>query len=94
MTLLTAERALKIVIATVPNADRVSCADWFAVYKAFEQAVLAEVAGNGYRLVPVEPTEEMIHAGEYTKQGDRIWSLKQSYHAMLAAAPSLPEVGE
>jgi len=60
--------------------------------RAIEKAVLAEVAGKGYRLVPVEPTREMIDA--YLAADVRFPSARSDWAAMLAAAPSLPEVGE
>lgn len=51
--------------------------------------------GRGWKMVPVEPTEEMITAGECSifehAAAPRDWTLqatKDGYRAMIAAAPS------
>ncbi|MFV3014741.1 hypothetical protein ACM9HO_03330 [Pseudomonas sp. KHB2.9] len=42
---------------------------------------------EGYKLVPVEPTEAMNHAGDM----DYSWNVAKIYRAMLAAAPTPPQ---
>lgn len=49
----------------------------------------ADNAPDGWKLVPVEPTEEMIAAGDQFMDG--LSSLGDAYDAMLAAAPAPPE---
>jgi len=43
---------------------------------------------EGWKVVPVEPTDDMVDAGQSAKRGaddeDRVCNI---YHAMLAAAP-------
>lgn len=61
--------------------------DDFAVFVA---PVITEPAvPTGWKLVPIEPTEEMVKAGTPHTEGD--YSLPYSlYKAMLAAAPETP----
>jgi len=60
---------------------------------------------NGWKLVPIEPTTEMLAAGEATQSDCLDWSLEPgggldgfdpspAYSAMIAASPSPPEVTE
>lgn len=62
---------------------------WVKGWNACRAAVLAQPVSSGYtlpegfKLVPVEPTEEMLRAA-YRESG--VYSAK-AYHAMLAAAP-------
>lgn len=48
---------------------------------------LAELVPDGWQLVPVEPTEEMIAAGDQFMDG--LSRLGSAYDAMLAAAPEV-----
>ncbi|MCX2192525.1 hypothetical protein [Pantoea agglomerans] len=48
---------------------------------------LAKLMPEGWRLVPVEPTEEMIAAGDQFMDG--LSRLGNAYEAMLAAAPEV-----
>lgn len=50
-------------------------------------APAADVVPDGWKLVPVEPTEEMIAAGD--KFMDGLSHLGDAYDAMLAAAPEV-----
>lgn len=50
-------------------------------------ADLAELVPDGWKLVPVEPTEEMIAAGGQFMDG--LSRLSDAYDAMLAAAPEV-----
>ena len=43
-----------------------------------------------YKLVPVEPTPEMLKASDYMIDCDPIW-MARAYRAMLAAAPEAPQ---
>lgn len=43
-------------------------------------------AREGWKLVPVEPTDEMINAGDHFMDG--LSRLGDAYEAMLAAAPT------
>ena len=44
---------------------------------------------QGWQLVPVEPTKEMIDA--YVNTSSRFWSARRDWAVMLAAAPSPQE---
>jgi len=67
-------------LPTMPGFDR----DWVdEVIDACRAAALAQPVSQGYKLVPVEPTEEMLRAA-YREAG--VYSAKV-YRAMLAAAP-------
>lgn len=52
---------------------------------------------EGWKLVPVEPTDKMLEAAwdsdaaDYVGEHKRIWQLGPAYSAMLAAAPTPPE---
>ena len=48
----------------------------------------AEVASKGWKLVPVDPTREMLDA--YVAQDARFQSARTDWHAMLYAAPPAP----
>lgn len=48
---------------------------------------LAELVPDGWKLVPVEPTEEMIAAGDQFMDG--LSGLSDAYDAMLAAVPEV-----
>jgi hypothetical protein len=43
---------------------------------------------EGWKLVPVEPTQEMVKAAQTLPE---VFSLGDEYHIMLAAAPTLPQ---
>lgn len=61
---------------------------WRIVYDAPAPAInLAELVPEGWKLVPVEPTEEMIAAGDQFMDGLSL--LGNAYEAMLAAAPEV-----
>lgn len=64
----------------------------FAYVRDLEARVSAPPPGGrqGWQWVPVEPTPEMISAAVASWGGNNPGSLS-AYHAMLAAAPSLPE---
>lgn len=47
---------------------------------------------DGWKLVPVEPTEAMMDAGLYQSSHDATWAdVFSSWKDMLAAAPEPPE---
>lgn len=50
---------------------------------------LAELVPDGWQLVPVEPTEEMIAAADQFMDG--LSRLSDAYEAMLAAVPTPPQ---
>lgn len=50
-------------------------------------APAADLVPEGWKMVPVEPTEEMIAAGDQFMDG--LSSLGDAYDAMLAAAPEV-----
>lgn len=50
-------------------------------------APAADLVPEGWKMVPVEPTEEMIAAGDQFMDG--LSSLGNAYYAMLAAAPEV-----
>ncbi|QPS81639.1 MULTISPECIES: hypothetical protein [Delftia] len=51
------------------------------------EAPAAPTAPDGWKLVPVEPTREMLDA--YVREGGRFHSARADWAAMLAAAPAL-----
>lgn len=51
-----------------------------------------QAAPDGWRLVPVEPTQAMCDAAKYTVHaGLSVFKWADGYHAMLSAAPPPPE---
>lgn len=63
----------------------------------FWQTALAYARPEGYKLVPVEPTDEMIKAGDTVAVIHREWgediyieNTDAVYRAMIAAAPPAP----
>lgn len=89
------------------SADEALACGWFPVFKAHAAQPMPEAAAQGWKLVPVEPTKEMLDAAEATAQkhltGD--WdnsdcstdkeradkSNRDYYRAMLSASPAAPE---
>lgn len=58
--------------------------DTYLAYSIFTKAWQASANRQGYKLVPVEPTEEMIDAG--VDESDVDWKrLKFAYQAMIGA---------
>ena len=58
------------------------------------QAALRAIEAAGYRIVPVEPTEEMLKKGVHAFQHsyaseDTLADWRANYRAMLAAAPKV-----
>lgn len=47
---------------------------------------------NGWKVVPVEPTEAMTTEIEHSARMGAIWTAASAYTAMLAAAPTPPVV--
>lgn len=43
---------------------------------------------EGWKVVPEEPTEEMVGAGAYVASQDPAWTVRDIYRAMLSAAPA------
>lgn len=70
--------------------ERLSAIDLFAQPAAVEPANVPK----GWRLVPIEPTEEMVDAAwesdaaDYVGEHKRIYNVSAAYSAMLAAVPS------
>ncbi|WP_288081560.1 hypothetical protein [Pseudomonas sp.] len=89
------------VLFAMPEANDLCEGDGSAhVYLAPPAPVAAPVAGQvpeGWKLVPVEPTEAMLQAGIDTPcvitgkdEHDQIEDYRSMYRAMLSAAPSAP----
>lgn len=55
-------------------------------YTPLYAAPPAPIVPSGWKLVPVEPTEEMIEAGDQFMDG--LSRLGEAYEAMIAAAPA------
>lgn len=56
---------------------------------------LAPVPQAGWRLVPEEPTEDMVDAGVIATQGPTLGDrVVTAYRAMIAAAPAKPPTGD
>lgn len=49
---------------------------------------------EGWKLVPVEPTDAMIRAGYDAENNDGKMHLRPAWRYMLAAAPAAPNQGE
>lgn len=60
---------------------------WASVYSSPRPAPAADRVPEGWKMVPVEPTEEMIAAGDQFMDG--LSRLGDAYDAMLAAAPEV-----
>lgn len=60
---------------------------WEAWQAALTQPKAGDVVPDGWKLVPIEPTEKMVGAGIMAYQG----KCEDSYAAMLDAAPQPPE---
>lgn len=61
---------------------------WNACRAAMPEPVTAATVPDGWKLVPVEPTQEMIDAHV---EGVQTGGMQKGYRAMLAAAPAAPE---
>ena len=66
------------------------------VVKQLAQSVLAvltsePVAPDGWRLVPVEPTRQMMSQGHFAMGGTDRGKFRRIYQAMLAAAPVITD---
>ncbi|WP_337039882.1 hypothetical protein [Serratia marcescens] len=72
-------------------------ADPQTIWDACRAAILAQTGGGGYKLVPVEPTEDMIAAAmncdDVTFNADETFCINfgNIYSAMLSAAPGEKE---
>ena len=65
-------------------------------YFRYARAALSAIEANGYRVVPVEPTQEMAETARnaiYDSAPSKIRA-KRVYAAMLSAAPKITEEGE
>ncbi|AMG57711.1 hypothetical protein [Pantoea vagans] len=71
----------------VANPDNIlAIAEAFRALEQRAEAVEAKLVPDGWQLVPVEPTEEMINAGDQFMDG--LSRLGDAYDAMVAAAPN------
>jgi hypothetical protein len=70
----------------VARASERTVAAFDTLQAAIEQA-LGPGAGDGYVLVPVKPTEEMIYAAQVAGHPGDGFDVVDDYEAMLAAAP-------
>lgn len=74
----------------VANPDNIlAIAQAFRALEHRAEAAEAKLIPNGWQLVPVEATEDMIAAGDAWCDG--LTYLSSAYEAMLAAAPTLSE---
>jgi hypothetical protein len=68
--------------------------DWGPLYlsRVIANHITPKSSPQDWKLVPVEPTQEMLHAmtGE-TAQDDPVLQARDDYKAMLSAAPELPK---
>ena len=73
-----------------------------AEYAALVLAALdaPQAVAQGWKLVPEEPTDEMVEAAwesdgtDYVGEHKRIWRFDLAYKAALSAAPSTPQPAE
>jgi hypothetical protein len=57
-----------------------------STWRGMAEDVLNLIGGDGWKLVPVEPTEEMLSVVHKTWRGELAWN----YRAMIAASPPPP----
>jgi len=74
-----------MLIRLVTEGDQVNGIKPPESCRDFSPAPAAELVPEGWKMVPVEPTEEMIAAGDQFMDG--LSRLGDAYDAMLAAAP-------
>ena len=74
-----------MLIRLVTEGDQVNGIKPPESCRDFSRAPAAELVPEGWKMVPVEPTEEMIAAGDQFMDG--LSRLGDAYDAMLAAAP-------
>lgn len=60
---------------------------------SYSNPLLTQAAPDGWRLVPVEPTPEMTHAGKMASAPASWHYLNITYRAMLSASPAPPAQG-
>ncbi|MBN8714613.1 MAG: hypothetical protein J0H50_11705 [Xanthomonadales bacterium] len=71
-----------------PNVE---CAPW--VIEAVRKLEAERVSvPEGWKLVPIEPTDAMVKEGARRRQNSAAESVREGYRAMLAAAPSQPAI--
>jgi hypothetical protein len=63
------------------------------LWEAWQAARAASPVPAGWKLVPVEPTKEMLAAGDKIMDCDPQW-VARGYRAMLAASPASPAAVE
>lgn len=78
---------LAMLIRLVTEGDQVNGITPPESCRDFSPAPAADHVPDGWKLVPVEPTEEMIAAGDQFMDG--LSRLGDAYDAMLAAAPEV-----
>ena len=71
----------------VTKLGRMFLSDCYDDPMRIKSAPAADLVPEGWKMVPVEPTEEMIAAGDQFMDG--LSSLGNAYDAMLAAAPEV-----
>lgn len=75
------EDSLGVVATSLPDDECVNAA----------RAALSAIEANGYRVVPVEPTQEMLSDGASWEDSCSKVVVGDVYRAMLSAAPKLTE---
>ena len=89
------EAADKWVVETFPNGDGEHHPHFPMIHHAVSAYIKMRKAPIGYKLVPIEPTPEMMVAGDtYARQNSPkagIWWLRRVFEAMISAAPEASE---
>ena len=87
----TTERAVELPRTMTPHQMALRIVELQDALELAEEAVRAkqQLAPEGWQLVPVEPTIEMVQAATHNAVG---FGTRAAYQAMLAAAPN-PEGG-
>lgn len=70
------------------TADQMRAYAAEAVARALAASAPSREAPEGWKLVPIEPTREMLRRHSENVDGLDEWRAKQDWHNMLSAAPS------
>jgi hypothetical protein len=87
-TLKLALEALHGFIPYLPLADDDQCEKYDKAITAIEPALAQPAVPEGWKLVPIEPTDEMLDAAQSRVDDMYRVDAMNSYEAMIKAAPA------